>query len=85
MADAVRWYQQALRFDSTSINAQNRIAALSDRLTKQGLDAFSRAEVFRKRNDYPKAIEFYKQAADLLPSGHEKSLEAQQWLEKLKP
>ena len=32
-----------------------------------------------------KAIEFYKQAADLLPSGHEKSREAQEWLEKLKP
>ena len=85
LADAVRWYQQALRFDSTSTNAQNKIAALSDRLTKAGLEAFSRAEVFRKRNDYPKAIEFYKQAADLLPSGHEKNREAQQWLEKLKP
>ena len=81
----MRWYQQALRFDSTSINAQNKIAALSGRLTKDGLDAFSRAEVFRKRNDYTKAIEFYKQAADLLPSGHEKSREAQEWLEKLKP
>ena len=85
LADAVRWYQQALRFDSTSTNAQNKIAALSGRLTKDGLDAFSRAEVFRKRNDYAKAIEFYKQAADLLPSGHEKSREAQEWLEKLKP
>jgi tetratricopeptide (TPR) repeat protein len=84
LADAVRWYQQALRFDSTSTSAQNKIAALSDRLTKDGLDAFSRAEVFRKRNDFTKAIEFYKQAADLLPSGHEKNREAQQWLEKLK-
>jgi tetratricopeptide (TPR) repeat protein len=84
LADAVRWYQQALRFDSTSTTAQNKIAALSDRLTKEGLDAFSRAEVFRKRNDFKKAIEFYKRAADLLPSGHEKSGEAQQWLEKLK-
>ena len=85
IADAVRWYQQALRLDSNSTAARDKIASLSDRLTKEGLDAFSRAEVFRKRNDYPKAIEFYKQAANLLPGSHEKSREAKQWLEKLTP
>jgi pSer/pThr/pTyr-binding forkhead associated (FHA) protein len=85
LSNAVRWYQQALRFDSTSTNAHAKIDGLSERLTKEGLSAFARAEVFRKRNDDAKAIEFYKQAADLLPQGHEKSREAQQWLEKLKP
>jgi hypothetical protein len=85
IADAVRWYQQAQRLDATSTIAHDKIASLSERLTKEGLDAFSRAEVFRKRNDYPKAIEFYKQAANLLPGTHEKNREAKQWLEKLTP
>jgi Inner membrane component of T3SS, cytoplasmic domain/Tetratricopeptide repeat len=85
LSDALRWYQEALRLDATAATARDKIAGLADRLTKEGLDAFNRAEVFRKRNDYAKAIEAYKQAAELLPSGHEKSREAQQWLEKLKP
>jgi tetratricopeptide (TPR) repeat protein len=85
LADAVRWYQQALRLDSTATSANDRIAALSDRLIKEGLDAFTKAEVFRKRHDDAKAIELYKQAVDLLPSGHAKSREAQEWLEKMKP
>ena len=66
-SDALRWYQQAVRFDSNSTIARDRIAALTERLTKDGLEAFNRAEVFRKRNDI-RAIEFYKQAADLLPA-----------------
>jgi hypothetical protein len=85
LSDALGWYRHALRFDPASTNAHERVSALTERLTKQGLDAFQRAEVFRKRNDSAKATEFYKQAVDLLPSGHEKSREAQQWLEKLKP
>jgi tetratricopeptide (TPR) repeat protein len=85
IADAVRWYQQAQRLDANSTVAHDKIASLSERLTKEGLEAFTRAEVFRKRNDYPKAIEFYKQAANLLPGGHEKNREAKQWLEKLTP
>jgi tetratricopeptide (TPR) repeat protein len=84
LSDAVRWYQQAVRFDANAAVARDRIAALTERLTKDGLEAFNRAEVFRKRNDI-RAIEFYKQAADLLPSTHEKSREALEWLEKLKP
>jgi hypothetical protein len=83
-ADAVRWYQQALRYDANATIARDRVAALNERLTKDGLEAFSKAEVFRKRNDI-RAIEFYKQAADLLPTTHEKSREALDWLEKLKP
>jgi pSer/pThr/pTyr-binding forkhead associated (FHA) protein/tetratricopeptide (TPR) repeat protein len=83
--DAVRWYQAALRYDPTAASARDRIAALTDRLTKDGLDAFGKAEVFRKRNDYAKAIESYKLAVEMLPGDHEKSREAQQWLEKLKP
>ena len=58
---------------------------LTERLTKDGLEAFSTAEVLRKRADYAKAIQSYKQAAELLPRGHEKSREAQKWLEILKP
>jgi pSer/pThr/pTyr-binding forkhead associated (FHA) protein len=85
LPDALRWYQEALRFDGTTTAARDKVAALTERLTKDGLEAFNRAEVFRKRNDYPRAIEAYKQAADLLPGNHEKSREAQQWLEKLKP
>ena len=85
LSDALKWYQQAIRFDANSTSAHEKAQAITERLTKDGLDAFTRAEVFRKRNDFAKAIEFYKQAADLLPSGHEKSREAQQWLEKLKP
>jgi pSer/pThr/pTyr-binding forkhead associated (FHA) protein len=85
LPEAVRWYQEALRFDSTSTTARDKIAALTERLTKEGLDAFTRAEVFRKRNDDARAIEYYKQAVDLLPSSNEKRREAQQWLEKLKP
>ena len=68
----------------TSTIARDRIATLTERLTKDGLEAFNKAEVFRKRNDI-RAIEFYKQAADLLPASHEKNREALEWLEKLKP
>jgi tetratricopeptide (TPR) repeat protein len=82
--DALKWYQAALRYDPSTSGARDKIAALTERVTKDGLEAFTRAEVLRKRND-PKAIELYKQAAELLPSNHEKHREAQEWLEKLKP
>ena len=83
--DALKWYQAALRYDPTTAGAREKIASLTERVTKDGLEAFSRAEVLRKRNDYTKAIELYKQAADLLPTSHEKHREAQEWLGKLKP
>lgn len=83
-SDAVKWYERAVRFDANAAIARERIAALTERLTRDGLEAFTKAEVFRKRNDI-RALEFYKQAADLLPANHEKSREALEWLEKLKP
>ncbi len=84
LLNAVRWYDRALRIDPNSAAAQQRLAAVADRRTKEGLDAFSRAEVLRKRNDIAKAIDAYQQAADLLPAANDKKAEAQQWLEKLK-
>ena len=54
-------------------------------MVKDGLAAFDEAEVFRKRKLNSRAIALYKQAAELLPSDHEKHREAQQWLENLKP
>jgi tetratricopeptide (TPR) repeat protein len=83
--DALKWYQAALRYDPSTAGAREKVASLTERVTKDGLEAFSRAEVLRKRNDYTRAIELYKQAADLLPTTHEKHREAQEWLEKLKP
>jgi len=85
LADAVRWYREAQRIDPNSAGARDRLAALGDRLTQEGLDAFGRAEVLRKRNENAKAIELYKQAIDLLPAANEKRADALQWLEKLKP
>jgi Inner membrane component of T3SS, cytoplasmic domain len=84
LVNAIRWYERAQRLDPNSAAAQEKLAALADRRTKQGLDAFNRAEVFRKRNDAARAIAAYQEAADLLPSTNEKKAEAQQWLEKLK-
>jgi len=84
LVNAVRWYDRAARLDPSSTAAQEKLAAVADRRTKQGLDAFGRAEVFRKRNDTAKAVAAYQEAADLLPSSNEKKAEAQQWLEKLK-
>jgi tetratricopeptide (TPR) repeat protein len=83
--DALKWYQAALRYDPSTTGARDKVAALTERVTKDGLDVFTRAEVFRKRNLNTQAIELYKQAADLLPTSHEKHREAQEWLEKLKP
>ena len=84
LVNAVRWYDRAARLDPSSTAAQEKLAAVADRRTKQGNDAFARAEVFRKRNDTAKAVAAYQEAADLLPSSNEKKAEAQQWLEKLK-
>jgi tetratricopeptide (TPR) repeat protein len=80
----MKWYRQAQSIDHDSAAARDRLAALNDRATKVGMDAFTNAEVYRKRGDTVKAIGYYKQAADLLPNGPEKT-QAQQWLEKLKP
>jgi Inner membrane component of T3SS, cytoplasmic domain len=85
LLDAVRWYREAQRIDPGSPGARDRLAALNDRVTQEGLDAFGRAEVLRKRNDNAKAIELYKQAVELLPATNEKRADAMQWLEKLKP
>ncbi|HKB09893.1 MAG TPA: FHA domain-containing protein [Vicinamibacterales bacterium] len=84
LANAVRWYERALRLDPGSATAQEKLAGLADRRTKQGLDALNRADVFRKRNEIAKAVAAYQEAADLLPSTNDKKAEAQQWLEKLK-
>src|SRR5262249_48702074 len=84
LVNAIRWYEQALRFDPTSTAAQERLAAIADRRTKQGEAALERADVYRKRNDGAKALAYYQEAADLLPSSNAKKAEAQQWVEKLK-
>jgi len=84
LANAVRWYDRALRIDPNSAAAQQKLAGLAERRTKDGLAALARADVFRKRNDVAKAVAAYQEAADLLPATHEKKAEAQQWLEKLK-
>jgi pSer/pThr/pTyr-binding forkhead associated (FHA) protein len=81
---AVQWYDRALKIDPNSAAAQERLAAVADRRTKDGLAAFARAEVFRKRNEIPRAVAAYQEAADLLPASNDKKAEAQQWLEKLK-
>ncbi len=83
-ADALKWYQAALRYDPSAAGARDKVGALTERVTNDGLALFSRAEVFRKRNLNAQAVELYKQAADLLPTSHEKHREALQWLEKLK-
>ena len=85
LMNAVRWYDRAQRIDPTSQAVQDRLASIADRRTKVGMAAFDRAEVFRKRNDVPKALAAYQEAAELLPSNNDKKSEAQQWLEKLKP
>jgi len=83
-SDALKWYQAALRYDPSAAGARDKVGALTERVTNDGLALFSRAEVFRKRNLNAQAVELYKQAADLLPTSHEKHREALQWLEKLK-
>ena len=84
LVNAIRWYERALRLDPGSTAAQDKLAAVADRRAKQGMDAFGRGEVFRKRNEVGKAVAAYQEAADLLPSTNAKKAEAQQWLEKLK-
>jgi len=83
LADAVKWYQQALRFDPNSASAKEKLTEIQPRATKAGQEAYSYGEAYRKRGDDRKALEYYRQAVDLLPNGNEKTL-AQQWLEKLK-
>ena len=84
LVNAVRWYERAARLDPNSTAAQERLANVAERRTKEGMAALSRADVFRKRNNTAKALEAYQQAADLLPSTNDKKAEAQQWVEKLK-
>jgi tetratricopeptide (TPR) repeat protein len=84
LVNAVRWYETAFRLDPGSAAAQDKLASVADRRTKQGLDALKNADVFRKRNEIAKAVAAYQEAAYLLPSTNEKKAEAQQWLEKLK-
>ena len=38
-ADALKWYQAALRFDPSAAGARDKVAALTERVTKDGLDA----------------------------------------------
>jgi tetratricopeptide (TPR) repeat protein len=85
LLNTVRWYDKALRIDPNSQAAQERLASIADRRTKVGMAAFERAEVLRKRNDVPKALAAYQEAAELLPPNNDKKSEAQQWVEKLKP
>jgi len=84
LVNAIKWYERAQRLDPNSAAAQEKLAAIAERRTKQGMAALERADVFRKRNDVAKALAAYQEAADLLPSSNEKKAEAQQWVEKLK-
>jgi pSer/pThr/pTyr-binding forkhead associated (FHA) protein len=84
LVNAVRWYETAARLDPSSAAAQEKLAGIADRRTKQGLEALKNADVLRKRNEIAKAVAAYQQAAYLLPASNEKRAEAQQWLEKLK-
>ena len=84
LLNAVRWYDRALRLDPNSAAAQQKLASVADKRTKEGLAALTKADVFRKRNEVEKAIAAYQQAVDLLPATNDKRAEAQQWLEKLK-
>ena len=84
LADAKRSYQHAQQLDPNSGAARDRLNAVADRATKEGMKAFTDAGVYRKRNMNDKAVELYKVAVDLLPNGPERT-EAQQWLEKLRP
>jgi len=83
VAEAMKWYRQAQTIDRESTAPRDRMAALNERAMKQGMDAYNTAEVYRKRGDSARALALYRQAADLLPSGPEKT-QAQQWVEKLK-
>jgi tetratricopeptide (TPR) repeat protein len=84
LVNAVRWYERAAQIDPNSAAAQDKLAAVADRRTKQGLEALKNGDVLAKRNQIAKAVAAYQQAADLLPSTNDKKAEAQQKLEKLK-
>jgi serine/threonine protein kinase/tetratricopeptide (TPR) repeat protein len=85
LLNAVRWYDRALQIDPTSTTVQQQLAAVAERRLKEGLLAFDRAEVLRKRNEVAKALGAYQEAATLLPPTHVKRAQAQQWMQKLKP
>src|SRR6185295_2916041 len=51
LADALKWYGQALKVDPTSASARDHLAALNERASKEGTAAFASAEVYRKRGD----------------------------------
>jgi pSer/pThr/pTyr-binding forkhead associated (FHA) protein/tetratricopeptide (TPR) repeat protein len=84
-SDALKWYLQAQKIDPNTTGPRERIGPLTERVIKEGTEAFQLAEVFRKRSDNAKAIAAYKKAVDVLPQNHEKRAEAQKWLETLKP
>ena len=84
-SDALKWYLNAQAIDPNAMGPRERIGPLTERMTKDGLDAFTRAEVFRRRNDTSRAIESYTRAVEFLPRNHVKSGEARKWLETLKP
>jgi tetratricopeptide (TPR) repeat protein len=84
-SDALKWYQNALFIDPSATAARDKIGPLTERVTKEGTDAFNRGDVLRKRGDNAKAIEAFKVAAEVLPANNEKKAEAQRWLETLKP
>jgi pSer/pThr/pTyr-binding forkhead associated (FHA) protein len=87
VVDALKWYMRAQFVDPNAPGPRERIAPLSERVTKDGLAALDRAEVLRKRSDNAKALEAYKTAFEFLflPANSEKRAEAQKWLETLKP
>ena len=84
-SDALKYYQNAQAVDPNGAGFREKIGPLTERVTKEGNDAFSKAEVFRKRGDNAKAIESYKIAADVLPGNNPNRAEALKWLETLKP
>jgi tetratricopeptide (TPR) repeat protein len=84
-SDALKWYQNAQAIDPNGSGPREKIGPLTERVNKEGMEAFSKGDVFRKRGDNAKAIENYKIAADVLPANNEKKAEAQKWVETLKP
>ena len=84
-SDALKWYQRAraIRRQRGDCPRQDRGA---DRASDQGrARSIHQGRSLQKTERQSERIEFYKQAADLLPANHEKSREALEWLEKLKP
>ena len=87
-SDALKWYLNAQVIDPNATSPRDRIGPLTDRLTKEGTDAFNTAEVLRKRGVNAKAIDSYKRALELLPANSNNErvrAEAKNWSETLKP